>query len=184
MPFQQTVRIKQTSGIVGEKAFEGPSRALPYFLNSPVADNNVFGRAFTVIDGIVDSPEVEAGGTGVFAGLMSNPKEHALRGTTAGTLEPTLTLPNGQSASFSTMDELYVDLGTAKATNGDLIAFLIADTAPGANDAGTLAPFAPGDIIPATHTQILGAVVIDCDTSDNGLTIVKLTDQTAVNPTA
>lgn len=105
MAFQSTVANQMGYGVVGEFAFEGPVRAQPYTLESDDATYNVFGRAFT----IVSEGVAKAGGTGVFAGLLVNPKEHALSGTTAGgTLAASLALRNEELASLATMGEVIV----------------------------------------------------------------------------
>ena len=46
MPFQSTVRINQTTGIVGDIVLDGPLIGAPAILNSTSAANNVIGRAF------------------------------------------------------------------------------------------------------------------------------------------
>lgn len=104
MSFQSAVSSNIGFGVVGEAYLDGPLRAQPAVLNSASAANNVFGRAFTIVDDGTASFEtsadpqplkVGAGGTTVFAGILANPKEHVLAGTTGDTLAPSLTLPNG-----------------------------------------------------------------------------------------
>lgn len=70
--FQQTVRIDQTTGIVGEIIFSGPQRAQTGILSSTSAANNVIGRAFRHIAG--NDTDVTADAAGVFAGILVNPK--------------------------------------------------------------------------------------------------------------
>ena len=50
MVFQSTVRIDQTTGIVGDIVIDGPQRGQPGILNSTSAANNVIGRAFRHLD--------------------------------------------------------------------------------------------------------------------------------------
>ena len=83
--FQSTVRNEQTTGRVGTVSRQGPMRSLPYRLASTDATANIFGRVFTHVAS--EDEEVQAGGTGRFAGFLISPQEHALRGTSAGTLE-------------------------------------------------------------------------------------------------
>lgn len=110
MTFQATVANVLGFGVVGEYAFLGPSRAQSASLLSDSAANNVVGRGFTqVSEGVV-----KAGGTGLFAGILANPKVYASRGTTAdGSLAPTLTLANYEQGEFVTMGILNVALLTA-----------------------------------------------------------------------
>jgi|SRR5690606_27917801 len=117
--FQQTVRNLLADGIVGESAYDGPRRAAPFILRSEDAANNVIGRAFTVLsEGVA-----RAGGTGVFAGILANPKVYATSGTAAGgALAPTMVLPNEVSAELVTMDILNVALG-GPANIGDLVQY-------------------------------------------------------------
>lgn len=97
--FQSTVLYDIAAGVVGELAFEGPLNAQPLILNSTDAANNVFGRAFT--HPASSEGQAQAGGTGFFAGILANPKEHVGAGTSAGgTLAATMTLRNGEVASF------------------------------------------------------------------------------------
>lgn len=118
MGFQTTVRQLQASGIIGEIAFNGPIRAQPGTIESETAANNVIGRAFTVTsEGLF-----RAGGTGIFAGILFNPKVYASYGTSVGTLEPTLTLPNGTEAEFLLMGIPFVYLPDA-AEIGDLVTY-------------------------------------------------------------
>lgn len=133
MAFQSTVSLAQGFGVVGELFTDAPHRAAPYNLVSADAAYNVFGRAFTVSSEGVAA----AGGTGVFAGILANPKTHASYGTTAaGTLAPTLTLSNNVVAGLVEMGEMIVSLPDAAAI-GDKVTY---DTTTGA--LSTLAPTA------------------------------------------
>lgn len=172
MTFQTSVRLDQTSGIVGEYAFDGPTRAFRYLLSSTSAANNVFGRAFTIVS---ETTVTADGGGTLFAGILVNPKQSATSGTTSGTLEPTLTLRNNESGDLCTMGQIFVNLLNA-ANIGDSVAFN--------NTTGELTAFAPGAIIAAPQIQIPGATVVRCDTSAAGLAIIQLTNQQSSNPTS
>lgn len=124
MGFQSTVNTDQGFGVVGELAFEGPLRAKSLILASDDAAYNIFGRAFTY----ASQDTVKAGGTGVFAGILTNPKEHASLGTAGNSVGATLTLPNGEVASFATMGE-FVEAYPAAFNIGDDVLF---DTTTGA----------------------------------------------------
>src|ERR1700722_15113006 len=101
--FQSTVNIWSAGGVVGELAFDGPMRAAPYNLFSSGTPNLV-GNAYTVTSGGNPDPSgnsalagtAPVGGTGVFAGILINPKDYASYGTTGtnGPLAPTMVLPD------------------------------------------------------------------------------------------
>jgi hypothetical protein len=115
--FQSTVNVSNALGLVGELAFDGPIRAGSYNLYS-AGTPNVIGYAFTVTNGISPDPAAAAGnagtaqvgGTGVFAGILQNPKEHALLGTTGSPLGPVLTLPDYETGALLMMGEIFVNL--------------------------------------------------------------------------
>jgi hypothetical protein len=125
MTFQNSIDYDQGFGVVGEIAFDGPTRALPGILDSESAANNIVGRWFTRnADGTF-----AAGGTGYEGGILANPKTHAAQGTIAdGTLAPTLTLRNGETGEFVTEGEIIVSLAAA-AAQGDDVHYAIADGA-------------------------------------------------------
>lgn len=154
MPFQSSVAAQIGFGVVGELALEGPLRAQPARLASGDAANNVVGRAFTATTGATGSWDgtsadagdpapliVAAGGAGVFAGILANPKVYPGLGTTAGgTLASTLILPN--AALVELVQEcagIVVALGAASAV-GDTVYFLEAT--------GVLVTTAPGAAVP------------------------------------
>lgn len=161
------IAIFQGFGIVGELFLAGPTNAQPGILDSADAEDNLMGRAFTVKDGAGQGSAiiVEAGGTGVFAGILCNPKVYAARGTVAGgTLAPTIQLPNNSVAEFATMTPgIIVDCGAANV--GDQIEFLQAD--------GTLNAIAPSAGPSANSTIINGASVVRYDVS-SGLSVIAL----------
>lgn len=121
MTFQTTVKKDQAFGVVGELFLDGPLRAQPLILESVDAAYNVIGRAFTLVDG--SDTKAQAGGTGVFAGILANPKVYASYGTQAGgPLAPTLTLANEVVAEFVQMGQMIVALPAA-ANIGDLVTY-------------------------------------------------------------
>jgi|GEM_PF-1796152 len=193
MAFQSTVNITYAAGVVGEFAFEGPQRALPYNLD---ANGGTVGNFFTIdaVTGIASQGGVIGGGaasvtgsiagttltvtavsagtlnvgqtlsgTGVtagttitaflassvggigtytvsvsqtvasttitsggnprtFAGILANPKIYTLRGTSAGTLSPTLNVAGYTNAEFVTMGTLWVYSNTP-ANIGDVACY-------------------------------------------------------------
>jgi hypothetical protein len=123
MSFQSTIRYDFAFGIPGEIVKDGPQRSRPGFLLSGNAANNIIGAtAFT------QSPSgggVVAGGTGVFAGLLCNPKVYPGFGTVAGgPLAPTMVLPNNMTAEFLFMGYMVAVLATASVKIGDGLMFL------------------------------------------------------------
>lgn len=159
MAFQSNVRQFMTSGVVGEVVLDGAIRSRGVILNSTNEANNVVGRALTYSNANADGVRVEAGGTGVFAGILTHSKQYAALGTQAGgALAPTLTIPNNsqvEATYFAT--GVYVELvGTAQnqAINiGDKVAFNQAD--------GVLIAFPANQNAPVGHTEIVGARVIE-----------------------
>lgn len=112
IPFQITGEM--ISGIPGEIAFDGPTRALAAILDSGDAANNVFSRAFTYADNTVET--VQAGGTGVFAGLLIHPKAYAIDAAT---------MANGAQAELLFMGEVYAEVeGAADAVIGDPVYYV------------------------------------------------------------
>jgi hypothetical protein len=115
--FQSTVNVELGFGVVGELFDNSPRRVQPAKIVSGSAANNVIGRAFTVTtadpaDGS-SSLIAAAGGTGVFAGILCNPKAYALYGDGVSTINPSLTLPNNIVAEFLTEGNLIIQVPAA-----------------------------------------------------------------------
>lgn len=122
MTFQSSVNLAMGAGVVGDVSFESPLRATPYVLNSADAAYNVVGRAFTTsAEGVAVAGGVIGNGVS-FAGILANPKVYPLQGTSAGTLTPTLVLPNAATAELVTMGDIFVALPAAAAI-GDKITY-------------------------------------------------------------
>lgn len=127
--FQSSVNIWSAAGVVGEQAFDGPMRAAPYNLFSSGVPNLV-GNAYTVSSGGNPEPSgnsalagtATVGGTGAFAGILINPKDYASYGTTSGTLNPTITLPDYSIGQLATMGSFWAYL-PGPANIGDLVTF-------------------------------------------------------------
>lgn len=129
--FQSTVNIWSAGGVVGELAFDGPMRAAPYNLFSNGTPNLV-GNAYTVTSGGNPEPSgnsalagtATVGGTGVFAGILINPKDYASYGTTGtnGPLAPTLVLPDYSIGQLAITGEYWVNL-PGPASIGDLVTY-------------------------------------------------------------
>ncbi len=134
--FQQTVNIYNTLGIIGELAFDdGGMRAIGATVNSSGVTDNLFGNAYTFLDAATAQPSlnstngaiVQAGGTGLFAGIMCSPKQNALYGTSLNPLGATLALPDNSSAQFLQRGYVFVNL-PGPANPGDLVTY---DTSTG-----------------------------------------------------
>lgn len=172
MTFQTQVQSQFTQGWLGELIKDGPLRALParIAVDVLITDTNTFGKAFTFV---ADAPSVGAsgqtvrvGGAGAFAGILVDPKDHALYGTAAGgSLAPTMDLPQGEAAQFCTMGYVVVSMSTSTAF-GDPVYFAPATT--GGDIAGALYNTAGRG-----RTLITGAKVLTTKTGA-GLCVIQL----------
>lgn len=118
---QQTISLQQGFGVPGELFNDGPVRSAPWELISTPATNVVGARACTYVSAGVAA----AGGTGIFVGIIANPKVYA---NFNASLAPTLTLPDHTIAELITMGTLLATLTTAS-NPGDFVVF---DTTTGA----------------------------------------------------
>lgn len=158
MTLQSTVALNQGFGLVGELVFEGPLRAQPGVVKGTAA-NIVVGRAFTIdtADG-----QFQPGGTGVYGGILSNPKALQSVGTAGGgPLAPTLTVPAGTVGEFVTTGEILVQMNGA-AQIGQGVYFVQATGELGAGAAG------------GGQTQIAGAQVVRYANTAAGLVVISL----------
>ncbi len=158
MAFQSTVALDQAFGVPGELRFEGPTRVTPGITKGTAA-NILVGSAYTIdtADG-----KYSPGGTGVFGGIMINPKTQPNFGTSGGgTLAPNLQVPVNQPAEFCTMGIVCVQLSNA-ATIGDGVYFT---NATGLVSAGTAS---------TGQTQIANAKVVRFSNAAAGLAVISL----------
>lgn len=169
MGFQTTVIGDIRSGVIGEIAFDGPTRVITAMLDSGAgAANNVIGRAFCYAS--TDNNTVSAGGdAGNFAGIFIMPKTQALRGTAAGgTLADSRLVPDGIAGEFLQMGEVFVSLAADGAAIGSLVKY--ADTT-GILDHGTAS---------TGETQVPNAVVVRVEPSPTAagafLAVIRLTN--------
>jgi hypothetical protein len=133
--FQQTVNIYNTLGYPGGLAFTGPIRSIGANINSSGTPNN-FGYAYTFTSAATAEPALASpngavatvGGTGVFAGILFNPKENVLNGTTGNPLGATLALADNSVGDLLQMGYVFVNL-PGVANPGDLVTY---DPATGA----------------------------------------------------
>lgn len=162
MTLQASVALNQGFGLIGEISFDGPTRAQPGVtkIGTATAADIVVGRAFTIdsADGLF-----QPGGTGVFGGILSNPKALESIGATAGgPLAPTLTIPAGTVGEFVTMGYVNVALAEAAAI-GAGIYFV---NATGVLHAGTAS---------TGQTQIPNATVVRYANAAAGIAVVSFT---------
>ena len=130
MAIPMTVENGMISGIPGEIAFHGPTRARSAVIDSANEADNKFGRAYTLKDGAPEAGVyVQAGGDGHFAGIMINPKAYALdKGL------------NGTQGEFLDMGEVYVELEAEGAKIGDKVYFKADGSLTTVEDGATLIP--------------------------------------------
>lgn len=171
MAFQSAVAFDIRSGIPGEIALDGPTRAEPGILRTTAPANNEFGRVFS-LDGAL--PGIwRAGdptGNGERFGIMVNPKEHVAAGTAVGgSLAPTSVLPNETIVTIMTMGFVWGIAANARTPRvGDIVRFLKAD--------GTLFTVAPGTAADANYADLPGATVVRFpQPSAGGLVLIQIT---------
>lgn len=179
MPFQTAIGANIGFGVPGELFLNGPLRAQPARLNTGTPANNVIGRAFTIVTDATGSTDtaadpaplvVAAGGTGVFAGILANPKVYSNIGTTAGgTLAPNIVLPNNTMVELvQETAGLIVALGAA-CDIGDWVYFLTAT--------GEIVTAAPGlDNAPANSARVPGGHVVRYNSAAAGLAVIAFND--------
>lgn len=165
--FQSTVNINYGFGVIGELINDGPQRVATRTMNSS-GTPNVIGYAYTrsnTTDICTVGGAITNGST-VFGGILSAPKEYASYGTTAGTLVPTLTMPDNSQGEFTEMGTIVVNLATA-ANIGDLVTYVLAT--------GVLGAVAPGASAPGGSALVPNCVVRSY-TSAAGLVAIRLTN--------
>jgi len=124
---QQAVAINMAFGVVGELFLDGPLRGQPGIIDSDgvtPAFNRV-GRVFTHV--AAADGHVTVGGSGVFAGILANPKVYPLFGTASGgSLAPSLDLGQYAIGEF-VYDTTGIIVSLAAAANiGDLVDYVVA----------------------------------------------------------
>lgn len=127
--FQNTVNFYPAGGVAGNIAADSPMRANAYILSS-LSGVNTVGKVFTIVSG--GNPDntnsspiagiATMGGTGIFAGILSNPNQYALYGANNQPLSPTLNLPNNSHGSLVTMGKMWVYLDNLPVI-GDLVTY-------------------------------------------------------------
>ena len=166
MTFQSTIRLTQTTGIIGEIIRGGPCRVRPLNVNSNGGTPNTVGKAFTFDASVDDECGPGDVGGGAFAGVLTVPKNYALAGTVAGgSLAPTLDLPDQTNAEILSMGSIITNLdpvGTGKIGEG-----IFYDKLTGVLGSGTAT---------TAQTQITNAKIDMENITGAGLAIITLTE--------
>jgi hypothetical protein len=127
--FQKTVNYFNPLGFVGGFAFQGPTRAIAANVNSN-GTANLFGNAYTFTasatadptNGAANGATVQVGGSGVFAGILFNPKENVLTGVTGNPLGASISLADNSVGELLQMGYTFVNL-PGPANPGDLVTY-------------------------------------------------------------
>jgi hypothetical protein len=117
---QPSVAIEMAAGFPGQPYLSGPHRAQPgTIVSAGTTYPNYVGYAYTASAG--NDGECVVGGTGDFYGILINPQNFPLFGTSAGALAPTLALPQYSPGEFEYEGTaIWVTLPAA-ANVGDLV---------------------------------------------------------------
>lgn len=167
MAFQTSLNQTYAFGVIGELFQDGPQRVASRVMNSS-GTPNVVGYAYTrsnTTDICTVGGTITNGST-VFGGILVMPKAYASYGTTAGTLAPTLTLPDNAQGEFLEMGTIVVALTTA-CNIGDQVIYATAT--------GALGAVAPGAAAGAGNAFVPGAVVRSYNTAP-GIAAIRLTN--------
>lgn len=128
MTFQTAMNFFKSPGIPGDLAFMGPDPRVQTRIINSSGTPNVFGYVYTEsADGdTVTSNTVTVGGTGLFAGVLVQPKAAHTFGTVAGGgLAPTLTLPDKASGEMLSLGSYFAVLPTGWKV-GDVVSYTAA----------------------------------------------------------
>ena len=157
MPFQTTSNFFTAPAIPGEVVVLGPApRVESRIINSSGATPNTFGFVATELTGgdVQLNASARIGGSGVFAGILVQPKAAATFGTSAGgPLAATLDLPDNATGSVLQFGTVAVALPNASAI-GDVVTY---NTTTGAI-ADTFAATATFTAAQATTTLTVSAI--------------------------
>ncbi|CAH6968730.1 conserved hypothetical protein [Vibrio chagasii] len=141
---QQSVdRQELGSGIVGEFYSNEPKRTRGKILISSNQSLNIVGRA--VIQSPDEGEQVGVGESGIFAGILINPKSLVRQ-----SLDHSDAVTNGARIEVAQQGYLFVDLPTA-ASIGDFVYY--------DEDTGELNAFAPDDVPSSEWLRVPGGTV-------------------------
>lgn len=163
--FQNTVNVQLSFGVVGEILNDGPMRTESLILDTT---GGSVGLAFTKSN---TTNVATQGGTGVFAGILINPKSLPGFAPASGfPIDPSLVVPAGNQAEFMTMGTIIVAL-TGAGNIGDIIQFN--------QTTGALSAKAPGSAADAGNTLIPNTVIYRFPTTAAGLVAIRMAAFTA-----
>lgn len=149
MAFQTSINSNIAAGVPGE-LFNGgngaPIRVMPYALLSYPQPNIIGATWYTLLSAPTEesgatfsgetSAYAQAGGTGVAAGFLVDPKDYVTYGTTGGgPLAPTMTIPDQTITGLATIGLYWATLLNA-ANAGDLLVYNTTTGAIGSISAG------------------------------------------------
>ena len=169
---QTAVNFNIPVGIPGEVATDVPVNAVVRLIHSGGVNPNVFGYAYTETTyatpgGTNQTPQsATVGGTGVFAGILLQPKTASSVGGTTGALSTTFNLLEDSYGTLGNQGAFFVSLPAAAAI-GDHVVY--------DNTTGALATIAPAASTPVGKTKIAGARVAYFALSAAGVGIIKIT---------
>lgn len=155
---QTSVNQFQTLGVPGEFADDSPKRVAPYAVLANSSAQPTCGYAFT--QGASDNQAV-VGGTGVFLGILVEPKQYANHAN----LTASLAVNPGTAGEIASMGHIFVKSATSFAPNY-VAAF--------ANTTGAISAYADASSIPGTSTQIPNAKFIEISGAANAVGILEL----------
>lgn len=162
MAFPNEINAGLARGVPGDIATYSPHRGTARFLQSTDATNNVFGHYFT-LNTAGDEVFAQAGGTGVFGGILVHSKEHArcLCGD-----DPLFSLPNGKWGTLLEMGCVYIQLPEGvTAKEGDTVNY---NTTTG--EIVSVGTAAEG------QAQVPNAVIYRGNVADGDIAVLKITN--------
>lgn len=174
MTLQSTVRFNTAGGVVGELAFDGPHRAESGTLSADASIGLVVSQDNTTgkwAPGAIS-------GTKRF-GVLINPKDKVLRGTTVGgPLAPSLVLAANTQGTVCTMGQVWVQTATATAKPGDVV--YVTDAT------GAITTTVPGAAAPGASTLLPGAWVapLPIGATTPGLIVITINGAPVAAPVA
>lgn len=161
MAFPSTVRGNSLAiGVVGDIVLSGAVRSQPVILKTTNAANNVIGRACTHVAD--NDGEAVVGGSGAFAGILTNAKQYAKEGIGASNV-----LPNNVPVQATTMASGIVVALTGTAAIGNAVFYSTTD--------GSLSAAASGATVSGS-VEIPNSKVVRMNVTAAGLAIIELTD--------
>lgn len=162
--FQSSVFINAGAGVPGEFYSDTPHRTQSFIIDSTDPTNNIIGSTCCTI---VSQGIAEAGGTGVFAGFLVDPKDIALFGSGGLPLSPTLVVPNFTQVECLTEGSIWVTLPGAAAI-GDVVIF--------DQTTGQISTITPTTALPGGSSYAF-AVVDYFTVTTAGLAVITVTPQ-------